>query len=161
MAQIDLKNAVIKIKDGTTPTANELTVIVGEGNLTFTERVNREYTLDRGLIHGVRDGDEEPMDVSMEFMWEFIKADTGNPPTVGDALKKRGEAASWVSSGADLCEPYSVDIQVVYTPQCAGVDTETLILPEFRYEELEHDLRGGTVSVSGKCNAKQATVSRG
>jgi hypothetical protein len=94
-------------------------------------------------------------------MWEFLMADVGDPPTVEDALKKRGNASTWETSGADACEPYAVDIQVVYTPVCAGVDPETILLQEFRYEELEHDLRGGTVSVSGKCNVKEASVSRG
>lgn len=161
MAQIDLKNAIIKIQDGATPTPNEMTIIIGEGNLSYTERVNREYVLDRGVIHGVRNGDEEPVDVSMDFMWEFIRAATGEPPTVEDALKKRGEASNWVSSGSDPCEPFCVDIVVIYTPPCAGVATETIILKEFRYEDLEHDLRGGTVSVSGKCNVREATVTRG
>jgi hypothetical protein len=161
MAQFDLKNAVLKIKDGTTPTANELTIVVGEGNLSYTERVNREYINNRGVIHGVRDGDEEPLDVSLEFMWEFLRANGADPPTVEDALKKRGNASSWATSGTDVCEPYCVDIEIVYTPVCAGVDAETILLNEFRYEELEHDLRGGTVSVTGKCKIKEATVSRG
>jgi hypothetical protein len=157
MAQIDLKKAVIKIKDGGT---EELTIIVGEGNLTYTERKNREYILNRGLIHGVRDGDEEPVDVSMEFMWEFLLADSGETPTVEDALKKRGEAATWVTTGADACEPYCVDIEVEYTPDCAGVKKEIITLGEFRYEELDHDLGAGTVSVSGKCNIAGATSVR-
>jgi len=160
MAQIDFKKATVKIKDGTTPTPNELTVVIGEGNLTYTERVNREYTLDRGVIYGVRDGDEEPMDVSLEFLWEFLTASTGETPTIEDAFKNRGEASAWVTSGDDPCEPFAVDIEVVYTPDCPGVENETIVLPEFRYEELEHDFDAGSVSVSGKCNAKEATVSR-
>ena len=161
MAQIDLKNAIIKILDGTSPTPKDLEVIIGEGNLTFSEKRNMEYKLNRGRIYGVREGDEVPVDVSMEFMWEFLRSAVGVPPTVEDALKKRGEAITWVSSGADPCEPYCVTIQIIYTPPCAGAQIETVTLNEFRYEELNHDLRGGTVSVTGKCNIKQALTTRG
>jgi len=50
-AQIDLKNATLKIKDGGT---NEMEVTLGEGNLVYTERQNVEYTLDRGTLDEVR-----------------------------------------------------------------------------------------------------------
>lgn len=161
MAQIDLKYATINILDGTTPTANQLEVIIGEGNLTYKESRNVEYKLNRGLIDGVRLGDEVPVDVSLEFRWEFLRASTGNTPTVEDALKQRGEASSWVTSGADPCEPYCNDLVIIYTPQCGGVEIETITLGEFRWESLDHDLRAGTVSVQGKCNIRIATVTRG
>jgi hypothetical protein len=137
-----------------------MTIVVGEGNMSYTEKVAREYLLDRGVIYGVRDGDEEPVDVSFEFMWEFLKASTGDPPTVEDALKHRGEAVAWVTSGADPCEPYCVDIEVTYTPVCAGVETETITFAEFRYEELDHDMSAGTISITGKCNIKEPVVVR-
>jgi hypothetical protein len=48
-AQIDLKNVTIKIVDGATP-ANELEIKIGEGNLTYSEKVNRQYIKDRGPL---------------------------------------------------------------------------------------------------------------
>jgi len=160
MAQIDLKNAVIKIMDGTTPTPNEMEVVIGEGNLNYTERRNIEYKLNRGLIDGVREGDEVPVDVSLEFRWEFLRASVGDPPSVEDALKQRGEASTWVTAGADACEPYAVTLVVIHTPPCGGAEVETITLGEFRWEELDHDLRAGTVSVNGKCNIRYATITR-
>jgi hypothetical protein len=160
-AQIDLKNATIKIKDGSTP-ANELTVKIGEGNLTYTEARNMEYTLDRGVLDEVREGDQIPVDVSFDFVWEYLKGQTGSgTPTVEDALKNRGEASDWVSTDSDQCRPYAVDIEVTYapTPVVCG-DMEIILLSDFRYESLDHDLRAGTVAASGRCNITDATVTR-
>ncbi|MDB4726355.1 hypothetical protein OAF54_02870 [bacterium] len=166
-AQLDLKYALLKIKDGTTPTPLEITVKVGEGNLTWSENRNIEYVLDRGLIDEVREGDQVPMDVSFDFTWEFITGNddtTTSPATVEDALKRVGQAAGWISTDADQCRPYAVDIVVEYVPNCsdgsANADQETITLPDFRWESVDHDLRAGTISVTGRCNAFVATTVR-
>ena len=160
-AQIDLKNAIIKIKDGDSP-QNELEVKIGEGNLTYNESRKIEYTLDRGTLDEVREGDQIPVDVSMDFIWEYLKGSTGSgTPTVEDALKNRGEASDWVSSDADACRPYAVDIEITYSPSPVSCgDMEIILLSDFRYEGLDHDLRGGSVAVTGKCNVTEATVTR-
>jgi hypothetical protein len=161
-AQIDLKYAYIKIKDGSTP-ANEITVKIGEGNLTYSEKRNIEYTLDRGILDEVREGDQVPVDVKLDFVWEYITGGTGSgsTPTVEDALKMTGGASDWVSTDTDECRPAACDIEVTYLPQPARCgDQEVITLADFRYEELSHDLRNGTVSVSGRCNITAATVVR-
>lgn len=161
MATMDLKNCVMVIKDGTTPTAKSLTVKISGGTLTYNETRNREYVLDRGKLGGgIRDGDEAPLDLSFDFIWESLKADTGDPPSVEDALKKRGEASTWVTTDSDTCNPYCVDIEVTYTPPCAGEKREVYLFPDFRYESLNHDFNGAKVSVSGKCNVTEPTITR-
>jgi hypothetical protein len=161
-AQIDLKNCIFRIKDGTVP-ANTLDVTIGEGNMTWSEKKNRKYTLNRGILDEVRNDDESPMDVKFEFTWEYIR---GTPtsdglPSVQDALKQLGGAAAWVSSDSDACRPYAVDLEIIYqpTPVSCG-DQESILFPDFRYETLDHDLKAGSVSCSGKCNAKEPTVTR-
>lgn len=160
-AQIDLKNATFKIKDGSS-TPNEITVTIGEGNLTWSEKKNIQYTLDRGVLDEVKEGDQVPVDVSFSFTWEYIKgASSGATPTVEDALKNTGAAADWTSSDADACRPYAVDLEITYAPTPASCgDMETITLSDFRYESLDHDLRAGTVSCSGKCNITAPTVVR-
>lgn len=162
MAQIDMKNAVVTIADGTTPTPNSVTIKFGEGNLSYTEARTMEYTLDRGVLDEVREGDEVPMDVSFDGVWEYITGGTGTGAvaTIEDALKKVGAAASWVSTDTDACRPYAVDLVITYTPTCGGATSETITLPDFRYESIEHDLRNGTIAFSGKCNAKVAVAVR-
>ncbi len=168
MAKIDFKNAVLSIKDGTTP-VNSIDVTIGEGNLTFTEKKAREYTLDRGVLNEVRNADQEPMDVKFEATWEYITSTSGGAtPTVIEALKRTGPAATWVSSDSDVCRPFAVDLVLVYTPECAGDsssptgtgDIETITLSDFRYEQIDYDVSAGTFSFTGKCNVTEASVSR-
>jgi len=164
--QIDLKQVELKLQDGDSP-VNEIIIKIGEGNLTYDENVTREYTLNRGLLDEVRNGDEVPMDVTFDFVWEFITGNldsAGVPPTIEDALKFKGNAAAWVSTDADACRPSALDIVLEHVPTCgAGAPTqeqEIITLPDFRYETLSHDLRAGTVACSGRCNATEATVVR-
>lgn len=161
MAVIDLKKATLTFVDGTPTTPNTLEVKIGEGNLTYDEKVNREYIKDKGVLSTVRNGDEEPMDVKLDFMWEFLYAgDAPVTPTPEDVLKQRGGAAAWVSSDSDACAPYAVDITILYEPDCDTINNELIVLPDFRYETLSHDMRAGSVSVTGKCNATDATITR-
>jgi hypothetical protein len=162
MAQIDLKQATVTIKDGD---GNSLEVRIGEGNLTYTEARNMEYKLNRGLLDEVREGDQIPVAVTFDFVWDYLKgpssaSGSGGTPTIEDALKKRGGAADWVSSDADTCRPYAVDLVILYTPACATGDQEEIILSDYRYESLNHDLGAGTVASSGNCNITDATVTR-
>ena len=140
---------------------NWIEVKIGEGTLTYSEKRNMQYTLNRGVLDEVREGDEVPMDVKFDFVWEYIKGPAvAGAPTVGDALKKLGLASTWASSDSDSCRPYAVDLVVLYVPACTG-DQEETTLPDFRYEDLSFDLKAGTVSCSGKCNSKQAVSVRG
>lgn len=161
-ASIDLKYATITLQDGTVTVPNSLEVKIGEGNLTYTERREMIYTTDRGNLDDVREGDQQPMDVAMDFLWEHITALTGSGnPTVEDAIKNRGEAADWVSTDSDACRPYAVDIIITYVPDCTPTgNTEVITLPDFRWEELNHDLSAASISCTGKCNAVEATPVR-
>jgi len=159
-AQVEMKNTVLMLKDAG---AESLAIKIGEGTLTYDEKRIMEYVRDRGILNTVREGDEEPMDVAFEFIWEQLTAvsTTGaGVPTIEDALKQRGEAAGWVTTSSDACEPYAVDVQIIHTPNCGTESAETILLPDFRWTSLNHDLKAGTVSVSGQCNAKQATITR-
>lgn len=141
---------------------HELEVNVGEGTLSYTEKRNMEYKKNRGVLDTVREGDEEPVDVKLDAQWEFLRSEAGSAiPTIEEALKQVGSASEWVTSASDTCEPYAVDVVIVYTPPCEGIPDETITLTDYRWESLEHDAKAGTISTSGKCNVTQATVVRG
>lgn len=158
---IDLKYATLRIKDGSDP-QNEIEIKIGEGNLTYTERRELIYEPDRGNLDEVREGDQQPMDVTFEFKWERITSlAASGTPTVEDAIKKRAEAAAWVSTDSDACRPYAVDIEVEYIPNCNPTgNTETITLPDFRWDELSHDLRAASISCTGRCNVTEAVAVR-
>lgn len=140
--------------------AQQVEVKIGDGNLTWT--VNREmnYELDRGNLDTVREGDQVPMDVVLDAVYEFITTGTSETISPYDALNGTGGAAEWVSSSSDPCEPYAVDIEVEHDPPCGNAQTETTLLPDFRYDTLEVDLDAATISSTGRCNAVKPTVTR-
>lgn len=159
MAMFDLKNATLLLRGGTL--GQFIAVLIGNGNITYDEKRPIEYIKDRGLLQTVRLGDEDPMDVKFEFEWIHITAVSGDMvPTIEDALKQRGPASTWLSSDADACTPYAVDVVIKYLP-CVADTPETTILPDFRYEGLNHDAKTGMISCTGKCNAIEATSTRG
>lgn len=149
-----IDNAVITVLP------RELEIKIGEGNLTWTEKKTREYVKDRGALDTVRDGDDEPLEIKITATWEFITASTGLTPTIGDVLKQEGEASDWVSSSADSCEPYAVDLVVEYDAPCTGIDDEYTYFYDFRYEEFAADAKAGQFNISGKCNITKPTSVR-
>lgn len=159
-AQIDVKQTRLYIRDSGT---NQVEVKIGEGNFTWTETINRDYILDRGVLDEVRDGDEAPVEVSFDILWDYIKGSsaTGAAPTIEEALKKIGNASAWASSDTDACRPYSVDLVLIYDPTCTTGDVEAITFSDFRFESLDHDLRGGSIACSGKCNVVVPTLTRG
>ncbi|KPK52075.1 MAG: hypothetical protein AMS22_09870 [Thiotrichales bacterium SG8_50] len=140
--------------------SQQMEVTVGEGNVTWTESKEYEYLLDRGDLDTVREGDEQPLEVSLEFVYEQIKTGTGETVTAVDAVKGTGGAAEWVSSSSDLCEPYAVDMRILHCVPCGNVEDEDVVFPDFRWETLEFDLGEATIAVTGRCNASEATITR-
>jgi hypothetical protein len=135
---------------------------IGEGNLTWTEAREFDYVLDRGNLDTVRQGDEQPLEIQLDFLYEFYTNGSGGSwdPSPIDFLKRQAEAANLESSSSDPCEGFAIDIEVVYDPPCGSELNENYVFPDFRYESLEFNLQDATISVSGKCNATEPTVTR-
>lgn len=135
---------------------------VGDGNLTWTESREFEYVLDRGNLDTVRTGDDQPLELELSLMYEFYTNGSGGTwlPSPVDFLKRQGEAANLASTSSDPCEPFSIDIKVVYDPPCGSEQSEEYTFPDFRYESLEFNLREASITVSGRCNATQPIVTR-
>lgn len=135
-------------------------VKVGEGNLTWTEAKEYEYLRERGDLDTVKEGDEQPVELNLEFVYEYIRTQSGQAITPVDALKQTGQAAEWVSSSSDQCEPYAVDILAKHCVPCGTDQDEDVLFVDFRYESLEFDLSEATIAVSGRCNVSEPTVTR-
>lgn len=135
---------------------------IGEGNLTFEEKRNINYVREKKSIANgfVMTGDDEPMDVSIELVWEFLSSDLSDIPTPNEILNHEGPAEDWLSAGADPCEPFAVNIEINYYPPCSGVRGERITLEEFRVESNAHDLKAGTLSAKGKCKKLHALSER-
>jgi hypothetical protein len=129
--------------------------------VTYTENKEYEYELDRGILDTVREGDEQPLDATIDFVYEFVTTGTGEAITPVDALKGVGGAVEFVSSSSDLCEPYAVDIEIEHDPgACSGAGNEVTTFPDFRHDTLEFDLDEATISVTGRSNATEPIIQR-
>ena len=140
--------------------AQQIEVKIGEGNVTWSESKEYEYLLDRGDLDTVKEGDEQPLEVSLEFVYEHITTGTSEDITPVDALKRGGEATEWVSSATDQCEPYAIDMVIRHCVPCGTDEDEIVSFTDFRYESLEFDLGEATIAVSGRCNVSEAGTAR-
>jgi len=155
---IDLKNATIKLKDGG---ANSLTIKLGAGNCTIGAHHAREYFKDRGKLDSVRDADQAPVDVKIDGTWEFLRAVAGaGVPTPMEVFRKIGEAAAWVTAGADACEPFALIVEITNDPLGSTVKTEVITLDEFRPDTIDGDPKAATFSVAGRCKILRPAAAR-
>lgn len=157
--QMDIKNCTFILRDGTSPTPNELELKIDEGNVTWTERRNLEAKKDRGILDYIKEGDEENMTVSVEARFDAIVSSSGLTVTVHEFLTFTGAAAAYVTTG-DVCAAKCVDLIVKVSQTCGTVEDEIITFPDFTYEEIGGDFRAGTMSFSGICNAKRPTSVR-
>lgn len=137
-----------------------LEINIGEGNLTWSEAKEYEYLRDRGNLDSVKEGDEQPVEMSLEFIYDYVKSTSGGAITPVDALKQQAEAAEWVSSSSDLCEPYSIDVLAKHCVPCGSDEDEDVVFTDFRYESLDFDLGEATIAVSGRCNVSEPAITR-
>jgi len=147
--------------DVLTFTSQQVEVTVGEGNLTWTETKEYEYVRDRGNLDTVRQGDEQPVEVTLDFTFEHVTAGTGEDITVGDALRQTGNASEWITSSADTCEPYAVDLVVYRCQSCGTTQDDLFTFSDFRWETLEYNVGDATISITGRCNVSTVNAARG
>lgn len=165
MTPIDLKDAVIKIVGGTP--GQELEIVMGEGNFTYTTTDNYIYRKNRGVLGNVSRDDEEPMEISFEGTYCYTTSAGTEDPTIEEALtNQKFSAGVWASLGWDTtedrvgheCDPYCVDIVVTYTPTCTTGITNPIETKTFRYfrkETCNVDMSNGTISITGRCNIRR------
>jgi hypothetical protein len=146
--------------DAVTIAPHQIEVTIGDGNCSYDEKRSFKYIRDRGRLNTVRQEQDEPSEVSIDATWEFLRGASGDPPTIEDTLKRRGQASGWITSADDKCEPYAVDVEIEYDPPCSGEKREIIVLEDFRYESFNHDLKQGVLAVKGKANVTEATVTR-
>lgn len=133
---------------------------IGDGDLSWTEARNFEYDLDRDQLDTVRQGEDVPVSVELAFTFEYVTTESGQAITPVDALKRINEASEWVSSSADLCEPYAVDIYVIHNVPCGTDFDQDFLFPDFRYESLDYSIADAAISVSGQCNVTDVVTTR-
>lgn len=144
MPQMNLRTSTLYI--------GGIEVEIGDGNLTYTESRPLEYLTSGNEITEVREADEEPLDVKMDFIWKRVHGDYA-------ALIATIDGTGKTSSDPIACRPYAVNLDLKYPITCGATPTYKYVqFANFRYETLDHDLKAGTISVSGKCNIQRAAI---
>ncbi len=137
-----------------------VTVKIGEGDMAWTETKEYIYDRDRDLLDTVREGQEQPVEVEMAFIFDYVTTESGQLITPVDALKRIGEATEWVSSSSDQCEPYAVDIYVLHCVPCGTDQDQDFLFQDFRWESLEYSIQDASIAVSGRCNVSNVVTTR-
>lgn len=180
--KIDLKNVTLFIRRTTVTNVSPavgvrgdyMVVKFGEGNLTWNIRRAFTYDLDRGLLDDVRKGDEEPLDVSFGGKYESVSSfpttASGQPQekyqlSIEEAVRGKmfnGTVHPWITAGIERegwlqCCPYCVQIEThndlrKECPDIPQMPGEAMLFRFFRMETCDHDVKAGTVNVTGKCN---------
>ena len=146
------RDGTIKIKDGTTPTANEYTVACENGDFTYTEeKSDRVVIRDRGTIVGLRRADDPVL--SFSFTVHFRELTNGSSDSIIDFIMKTGNAAAYTSTGGNGYEQYLVDIEFDVDKTAIGAETvghrATLSKCLLTYQVSEGD--PDSISLTGEC----------
>ena len=133
---------------------------IGEGDVEFTETQPVIVDTDRGEVDGMRLGVEEGMTVSTSFVYNWLRASSGDPITVYEALKRKGDAASWHNAAENPCEPYQVDMFIIDSPDCGSEQAEVMFFRRMRATSISASVQGAAVSVEGTCMAVEPDIQR-
>lgn len=140
---------------------NQLTIKIGDGDLSYEETDEYTYDLDRGLLDTVRQADEQPLQVNLNFVLEHVTTGTNETIAPMDALKRRRSATHWVNAADDPCEPYAVDLMVIHTPPCGSQQKEFTLFPDFRSTSRSVQYSDSNIEIQGTCNVTEPVVWRG
>lgn len=138
--------------------SQQIEIKIGDGDLKYTEADEFSYDLDRGLLDTVRKGEDQPMEIALNFVFDQVKSGTGEVITPIEALKGSGNASEWVTSSSELCDPYAVDLIVEDVRTCVAGESRDYLFPDFRSEKRDYSIKDATIAVSGKCNATEPTI---
>lgn len=137
-------------------------VFMKTGGGNFEATINQETTVDtdRGRLDGARLGDESPMDITTSFVLSFLRASSGQPITVYEALNRAGGAEGWHNAAPDPCEPYAPEIFVIHKPPCGSEQAEVWTFPQFYPNTQGVNIQDALVSLRGISVAVKPTITR-
>lgn len=132
----------------------------GKGNFEATINKDTVVDTDRGLLDGARLADEKPMDITTSFVLSFLRASSGQPITVYEALEREGNAASWHNASPSPCEPYAPEIFVIHKPPCGSEEAEVWTFPQFYPNTEGVNISDALVSLKGISVATKPEITR-
>lgn len=147
--RFNIKNSVIKIKDGTTPTPQEVTVKVADGEISWEETRELAVEKDRMNLDTIEVMEDNPLSVSMSFIWDYFEGDAVD--SIYEAIKGDTDTP-WVSTDANSCTSKACDIEIEFTPGCSTEKKEVITLQKFHWQSISPATGNRLISVTGICN---------
>lgn len=147
----NLRDATLKIVDGTSVTELTCTVALLEGDLAWDSKQSVNVIKDRGTLNAMRKGDEEACAVSFTVKFTGCYSEDAGDPTPYEALMNENDASTWISTTAATSDLYTVDLLFYYTDPGTASGVEYLRFTDFAHESIafkEGD-EYNTLSVSG------------
>lgn len=159
----NLRDGELVIRDGATPPA-ELTVLLDQGDLTWTQRQQTIEIKDRGSISAghTRKGDEESVSLSFTARWTQLigkSASSGDPLQLYETLMFHPDAGLESTSAPGEQETLTFAFTV---RDPAGVASETILFERVYRESLtmsEGD-ESNLIAFSGRAFQTAPSVSR-
>lgn len=137
---------------------------VETGDFQWTEGANPIIRKPRGVIKGLRRGEEQEMTISTAFAFSWMRASDPtifNHITPYEALHRDGFASDWMpSSHGGVCEPYSVDLVIIDRPDCGSENAEVFIFPQFAFNSINPVVQDGIVNFGGVSAATKPIIKR-
>ncbi len=160
----NLRDGELVIKDGSSPTRQSLTVLLDEGDLSWTLRQRTIEVKDRGSIAAghTRKGDEESIALSFTAKWTQLigkSANSADPLQLYEFLTFAAGAGIASTSGAGQQETLRFEFTVV---DPAGIASEKIIFDKVYRESLTmaEGEQSNTLSFTGHNFETQPTIER-
>lgn len=159
----NLRDGELVIKDGSSPPLT-LTVVLDEGDLTWTQRLRTIEVKDRGSIAAghTRKGDDESISLSFSARWTQLigkSANTADPLQLYELLTFAAGTTATSTSAAGEQETLTFQFTVV---DPAGVASEQITFSKVYRETLtlSEDKDSNLISFSGRSFATSPTLTR-
>jgi len=151
MARFTSRLTTVKFIDATSPTALEITVGPGPGDLSIGEtnadNAERIRVLDRGQFDGFVVGDDLEQDVSLTIEVENQSLTSGGADRIRDFVMKTGNFSAATSVDSTI---WAFILEVTMTD---GTNTATITLPVVQGGvDFSEAKEGSTMSFSGTNN---------
>lgn len=131
----NMKDGTVKIKDNV---AESITLIVEEGDFSYSESHPVRNIMDRGALSHMREGNEEPVTGSFTLKFiEMIKQTSASDPSPYEALKGTGGASAWATTNTDGGDVFTTDIDLEIADVVSGNENERISLAKVRATKID------------------------
>ena len=140
----NLRDGVLIIADdGGTAGADKITVVLDEGNLSWTEANPVDMISDRGTLDHARQGNDVPVEGTFGLQYTTHLDPNSATITPYEAMTQQGSAAGWGSDASNGGDAYACIMEFTISDPAGGSD-EVITFSEVYVEGI--DFAEGTPS---------------